>query len=148
MTLGSPIIKDERGADTGDEEDLDDDAEFVGAGIIVEDIRIDDDAKVWDVIDTRLKQMKQDACKIIAKEWIKAIEPRKQSKFPYNGGASRAESLRLHGPDCPGELTRPPWWCSALGWQEGEGCRHKEPDHQKKAGNPVSSSVLFNLLII
>ena len=146
-TPGGPTIKDESGTDTGNEEEPDDTDECIGVGIIVEDIRIDDDAKILDTIDVRLKQMNQNACKTIAKEWIKAIEPRKQSKHPYNGGASKAESISLYGDKNPGEFTKPPWWCSTQGWKTGEGCRHKEPDHQKKAGNAVSSSVLFSLLI-
>ena len=145
---GGQNIKDESCAETEDDEEPDDADEYDGLGIIVENIRIDDDATLWEFIDTRLKQMQQDACKKIAKDWIKAIEPQKQSKYPYNGGASKEESIRLHGDKNPGEFTKPPWWCSTQGWKEGEGCRHKEPDHQRKAGNAVPSSLPFGLLII
>ena len=130
------------------EDEQDDFEEYVGAGSVSETVRIDDDDKVWDVIETRLKQMQQDACKKVAKAWIKAKEPRKQSRYPYNGGGTKEESQRLHGDDNPGELSKPPWWCSTEGWQHGEGCRHKEPDHLKKAGNVNTPSTLIGLLII
>ena len=146
--LGGPTIKNENGINTGDEEESDDADQYVGAGIMLEAIRIDDDTKIWDIIDTRLKLMKQDACRKIAKDWIRDIEPRKQSKYPYNGGTSRQHSMRLYGDKNAGEFTTPPWWCSTQGWEEGIGCRHREPDHQKKAGKAVLSSVLFRLLII
>ena len=147
-TLDDPTIKNESDTDRGDEEEPDDTDEYVGAGIILEDIRIDDNVRISNIIDARLKQMRQDSCKKIAKEWIKAVEPRKQTKYPYNGGSSKEQSVSLYGKTNPGEFTRPPWWCSTQGWKEGEGCRHKEPDHQKKAGSVVSSYVLFSLLII
>ena len=147
-TLDDPAIKDESDTDRGDEEEPDDTDEYVGAGIILEGIRIDDDVKIWNIIDAWLNQMRQDFCKKIAKEWIKAVEPRKQTKYPYNGGHGKKEPASLNGENNPGESTRPPWWCSTQGWKEGEGCRHKEPDHQKKAGSVVSSCVLPSLLII
>lgn len=147
-TLSDPSIKDESGTDAGDEQQPDDTDEYVGAGIILEDIRIDDEARIWNVIDARLKQMQQDACKKIAKEWIKFVEPGKQTKHPYNGGPSKEESIKLYGDKNQGELTKPSWWCSTEGWKEGAGCRHKEPDHQKRSGNAVSPSAPFTLLII
>ena len=147
-TLSGMNIKDESGTDAVDEEKPHDIDEYVGETIILEDIRIDDDTGIWYVIDVRLKQMHQDACKMIAKEWIKFVEPQKQSKHPYNGGSRKQESIRLHGKKNQGELTKPSWWCSTEGWKEGTGCRHKEPDHLKKSGNAVSPSVPFTLLII
>lgn len=49
--------------------------------------------------------MQQNAAKIIAKCWIKIIEPKKQSRHPYREA----------------EGSRPAWW--------PVGIRHKEPDH-------------------
>lgn len=144
--VDNAAIKDE--ASTDDEEEPDDVDDFVGAGIVSEDIRIDDSDKVWEVIETRLKQMQQEACKKIARAWVKAKEPQKQTKYPYNGGSTKEEAKRLYGEKNQGELTKPPWWCSTQGWQRGEGCRHKEPDHQKKAGNVDLPPNLFRLLII
>lgn len=55
-----------------------------------------------------LMALQQTACKTIAKAWIKSVEPKKQSRFPYMGG----------------ERSRPAWWPTSV--------RHKEPDHLKK----------------
>lgn len=55
------------------------------------------------------REMQQLACKTIAKAWIKAIEPKKQTNFPYNRGND----------------SRPPWWPSHI--------RHCEPDHLVKS---------------
>ena len=78
--------------------------------------------------------MKQEHCKKVARAWVKAKEPQKQSKYPYNGGSKKEDSIYMFGDKMPGELTRPPWWCASEGWQQGDGCRHREPDHQKKPG--------------
>ncbi|KAG8949869.1 hypothetical protein FRC04_008172 [Tulasnella sp. 424] len=51
------------------------------------------------------QRMQQNAAKIIAKCWIKIIEPKKQSRHPYREA----------------EGSRPAWW--------PVGIRHKEPDH-------------------
>ena len=126
----APRIKDES-ITASDDEDAD---EIVGTSFVSEEIRIGDAAKVWEVIDTRLRQMKQEYCKKVAKVWIKAKEPLKQTKYPYNGGATKEESIMRFGDEMAGELSKPPWWCDTQGWQRGEGCRHKEPDHQKKPG--------------
>lgn len=54
------------------------------------------------------EEFQQLSCKLIAKYWIKLIEPKKQSKFPYKSGFG----------------TKPTWWPVNI--------RHKEPDHLKK----------------
>ena len=132
LQLPAKMVKDESNSDS--EEEPDDADETVGACHIFEDIRIDDTSRVWGIIDARLRQMKQEHCKKVAKAWVKAKEPQKQSKYPYNGGNKKEESMYLFGKKMPGELTRPPWWCASEGWQQGDGCRHREPDHQKKPG--------------
>jgi hypothetical protein len=71
----------------------------------------------------RFKRMHQLPCKMIAKAWIKVIEPKKQAKFPYNGG-KKAKQLGHTKPN--GEVTRPPWWPLNQ--------PHKEPDHIRKTG--------------
>lgn len=58
----------------------------------------------------RLEDIQQNACKLICKNWIKIIEPKKQINYPYNGG----------------EATKPGWWPQAI--------RHREPDHLSKQG--------------
>ena len=78
------------------------------------------------------KFLGQLACKDVGRAWIKMCHPRKQSQYPYNGGATAAQSQRLYG--CKGELSKPPWWPRFEGWRDGHGCRHIEPDHERKLG--------------
>ncbi len=54
------------------------------------------------------EEFQQIPCKILAKQWIKIVEPRKQSRHPYNQG----------------DKAKPYWW--------PDSARHKEPDHLKK----------------
>lgn len=67
----------------------------------------------------RFAQMQQGMCKTIAKAWIKIIEPKKQTRCPYNKG----------------EEGKPEWW--------PDGVRHKEPDHLMK---PERHSLLLTIL--
>ncbi|WFD30348.1 hypothetical protein MSPP1_001366 [Malassezia sp. CBS 17886] len=60
------------------------------------------------MLELRFNQLQQVMCKMIAKEWIKAVEPKKQTKWPYNKG----------------DDGRPPWWPACV--------RHREPDHLMK----------------
>ncbi|RYC63231.1 hypothetical protein CHU98_g2956 [Xylaria longipes] len=82
-------------------------------------IRIGDRDAVYALYDHRLKCCQQTACKIIAKAWVKAVAPKKQSTHPYTGG----------------DRTRPDWWpktyCS-FGEDTVKDLRHKEPDHLGK----------------
>ncbi|CEP63247.1 uncharacterized protein LALA0_S07e05798g [Lachancea lanzarotensis] len=52
--------------------------------------------------------LRQLQCKAIAKAWIKVVEPRKKSRYPY----------------IKGELFKPYWWPSNV--------EHREPDHLRK----------------
>lgn len=61
----------------------------------------------------RFNDIQQNACKLICKNWVKLIEPKKQVNHPYNAG----------------EASRPDWWPSAS--------RHREPDHLSKQGTSV-----------
>lgn len=83
--------------------------------------------------------------KSILKTWIKVIEPRKQSTYPYNGGSKAEASKMMFGEDNPGELTKPPWWPSSMGREGGSKCRHREPDHLTKKGEYLPQ-ILFHLL--
>ncbi|PWN30319.1 hypothetical protein BDZ90DRAFT_257401 [Jaminaea rosea] len=67
----------------------------------------------------RFGQMQQGMCKTVAKAWIKIIEPKKQTRCPYNKG----------------EEGKPDWW--------PEGVRHKEPDHLMK---PERHALLLAIL--
>lgn len=63
-------------------------------------------------------------CRVIAKAFIKLVEPRKQVNHPYNGRKPASGFSPEQRPDP--ELTKPKWWPS--------GVTHKEPDHLLKAG--------------
>ncbi|ODV88203.1 hypothetical protein CANARDRAFT_179796, partial [[Candida] arabinofermentans NRRL YB-2248] len=54
------------------------------------------------------EEFQQIPCKLLAKSWIKLIEPKKQTQHPYKKGSE----------------SKPFWWPKE--------CRHKEPDHLKK----------------
>ncbi|KAK9370180.1 hypothetical protein V1509DRAFT_329057 [Lipomyces kononenkoae] len=69
---------------------------------------ISDRQAVTGFLEAKFRQLQQLACKIVAKAWIKVIEPKKQSNHPYNKG----------------EEFKPDWWPSEA--------RHKEPDHLMK----------------
>ena len=126
-------VKEEAGLDGSDNDENDDPSEFVDTRYCFTSIRVDDTDTIDRCIHERLNQIQQTGCKIVAKPWIKAREPRKQTKYPYNGGDKKEESIAAFGKDNPGELTKPPWWPDTAGWPT-KGCRHKEPDHLKKSG--------------
>lgn len=93
------------GSSSGESGDvvLQEEVEYKGLDITNED-------EVNTFFETRLRQMQQLVCKVVAKCWIKVIEPKKQSNFPYNRG----------------EESKPSWWPA--------NARHKEPDHLMKPG--------------
>lgn len=65
------------------------------------------------------KRLQQGNCQMLAKGFIKLIEPRKQVKHPYNGGRGSAP-----GKKGDPELTKPDWWPRDVS--------HKEPDHLRQ----------------
>lgn len=67
-----------------------------------------------------LQRLQQGACKLIAKAWVKLIEPKKQTAHPYTRGDEGA----------------PDWWPKPWGPAKEERVRHKEPDHLYKTGEP------------
>lgn len=69
------------------------------------------------------KAFQQINCRIVAKQYVKVIEPRKQVKHPYNGGKPTSETKG------DASLTKPEWWPADI--------RHKEPDHLKTPGMPM-----------
>ena len=76
------------------------------------ELEIGDTEKVIAYYEAALRRFQQLNCRNIAKSFIKAIEPRKQVKHPYNGGRSGDP-----------EATKPAWWPASV--------MHKEPDHLK-----------------
>jgi hypothetical protein len=68
------------------------------------------------------QNLQQTNCRILAKAYVKVVEPRKQMIYPYNGRKIIAgQTQQLH----PSE-TKPPWWPAEVS--------HREPDHLPKAG--------------
>ncbi|CAG7916912.1 unnamed protein product, partial [Penicillium olsonii] len=68
------------------------------------------------------QNLQQTNCRVIAKVYVKIIEPRKQVQYPYNGRKTVAGITQQLSP----EETKPPWW--------PPGVSHREPDHLPKAG--------------
>ncbi|KAJ9482721.1 hypothetical protein VN97_g10703 [Penicillium thymicola] len=85
-------------------------------------LRIGDTQKVMTYYEGALKHFQQLNCRMVAKAFIKFIEPRKQVRHPYNGGKPPPGSA----PGTMGdpEKTKPEWW--------PPGVMHKEPDHLRK----------------
>ncbi|KAI0146011.1 hypothetical protein F4776DRAFT_660882 [Hypoxylon sp. NC0597] len=79
-------------------------------------ITINDDKAIWQFYEDRFKGIQQSACKLIAKAWVKAVEPKKQSTHPYTGADEKA----------------PDWWPKPWGPGKEHRVRHKEPDHLYK----------------
>lgn len=72
----------------------------------------------------RFMDMQQSSCKVMAKAFVKLVEPKKQSNHPYTKGNIKA----------------PPWWPNT----EGENhVTHKEPDHLKKPGRLTPKSSIY-----
>lgn len=82
-------------------------------------LEIGDEGKVLEYYENALKHFQQINCRLIAKAFIKFIEPRKQVKHPYNGGKPRGT-----GQKGDPEKTKPGWWPTNV--------NHKEPDHLRK----------------
>ncbi|KAI1460624.1 hypothetical protein F4805DRAFT_465475 [Annulohypoxylon moriforme] len=79
-------------------------------------IEIRDEKAVWQFYEERFKSIQQNACKLLAKAWVKAVEPKKQSTHPYTGSDEKA----------------PDWWPKPWGPGKEHRVRHKEPDHLYK----------------
>ncbi|KAJ5815027.1 hypothetical protein N7474_006804 [Penicillium riverlandense] len=66
------------------------------------------------------ENLHQTNCRVLAKAYVKLVEPRKQVNYPYNGRKTVAGTSIQLDPD----VTKPPWWPS--------GVSHREPDHLPK----------------
>ncbi|KAL2869789.1 uncharacterized protein BJX67DRAFT_370607 [Aspergillus lucknowensis] len=64
--------------------------------------------------------LQQTNCRILAKAYIKLVEPRKQVNYPYNGRKIISGTPQQFDP----EATKPSWWPA--------GVTHREPDHLRK----------------
>lgn len=72
-------------------------------------LHLNDAQEIKNYIFHCLKHLRQIPCKILAKLWIKAIEPKKKIKYPYISGDS----------------AKPTWWPVDV--------QHREPDHLQKS---------------
>jgi hypothetical protein len=72
-------------------------------------IRLSDDEAIDKYFEDVFRGIQQLALKLVLKEWIKVIEPKKQKNFPYKS-----------------QDKKPTWW--------PEACAYKEPDHIKLEG--------------
>ncbi|KAK1994094.1 hypothetical protein LX36DRAFT_683880 [Colletotrichum falcatum] len=79
-------------------------------------LKVGDQKEVWNLYEQRFKNCQQTACKLIAKAWVKVVEPKKQTNHPYTGQDEKA----------------PDWWPKPWGPTKEEKVRHKEPDHLYK----------------
>jgi hypothetical protein len=77
------------------------------------------------------ENLQQTNCRVLAKAYIKLVEPRKQVNYPYNGRKIVAGTPRQLDPN----ETKPPWWPS--------GVSHREPDHLPKSGKKIIKSTRF-----
>ncbi|RAO71754.1 uncharacterized protein BHQ10_007766 [Talaromyces amestolkiae] len=84
-------------------------------------LEIGDTKKVTAFYTMAFKRLQQINCRLLAKNMIKIIEPRKQVKHPYNGGRKPGGAPGEKGDP---EDTKPDWWPRDV--------IHKEPDHIKK----------------
>ncbi|KAJ5146009.1 uncharacterized protein N7515_000573 [Penicillium bovifimosum] len=96
--------------------------DFSGNSTEMVPLRIGDSQKVMSYYESALKHFQQLNCRMVAKAFIKFIEPRKQVRHPYNGGKPPAGSAP--GTTGDPEKTKPEWW--------PPGVMHKEPDHLRK----------------
>ena len=78
---------------------------------------IGNEAEVETFYHTRFKEMQQSSCKVIGKVFVKLVEPKKQTHYPYTKGDDMA----------------PPWWPVTSITVENH-VRHKEPDHLLRPG--------------
>ncbi|PWY91440.1 hypothetical protein BO94DRAFT_544820 [Aspergillus sclerotioniger CBS 115572] len=93
-----------------------------GAGANRIPIEIGDIDRLIQYYTISFRHFQQVNCRVVSKAWIKAIEPRKQVKHPYNGG--RPKPGAPPGSKGDPEKTKPEWWPA--------GVVHREPDHLKK----------------
>lgn len=76
------------------------------------------------------ENLQQTNCRILAKAYIKLVEPQKQTKYPYNGRKKIEGRVIQMDPN----ETKPPWWPLQV--------RHREPDHLPKIGRSTTATYI------
>ncbi|PYI13499.1 hypothetical protein BO99DRAFT_407463 [Aspergillus violaceofuscus CBS 115571] len=94
-------------------------------------LRLGDTETLRHYYERAFEKFQQLNCRVIAKAFIKLVEPRKQVNHPYNGRRTSASASQRIDP----ELTKPNWWPA--------GVTHKEPDHLFK---PERIKLLVHIL--
>jgi hypothetical protein len=87
-------------------------------------LTIGDEAEVEKFYHVRFKDMQQSSCKVMGKAFVKLVEPKKQTHYPYTKGNPKA----------------PPWWPPMTGDNQ---VRHREPDHLLKPGRLLSEPATY-----
>ncbi|SMN21120.1 similar to Naumovozyma castellii NCAS_0B03720 hypothetical protein [Maudiozyma saulgeensis] len=83
-------------------------------------LKVDNQNEIKNYIFDSLKYLRQIPCKMLAKLWIKFIEPKKKIQYPYIGG----------------DDTKPNWWPTNI--------QHREPDHLQK---PERLELMYHILV-
>ena len=106
-------------------------------------IRIDQASEYYD---QGFRSIKQLCCKDVLKAWIRFCHPKKQSKYPYNGGKEMSKKMSKEEHDeYGGHLSKPDYWpCDRDG--RTKEVRHTEPDHLLKPGLSVYQLALMLVL--
>ncbi|KAJ9255358.1 hypothetical protein DTO280E4_4255 [Paecilomyces variotii] len=86
-------------------------------------LQVGDESRILKYYERAFDAFQQLNCRVIAKAFIKLVEPRKQVNHPYNGRKIASGSSPEQRLDP--EMTKPRWW--------PQGVTHKEPDHLLKA---------------
>jgi hypothetical protein len=85
-------------------------------------LRIDNAHEVEEFYKARFKDMQQSACKDMGNAWVKLIEPKKQTDYPY----------------AKGNISAPPWWPPTTGENK---VRHINPENLLKPGKMALSTI-------
>ncbi|MCJ1469644.1 hypothetical protein MMC07_008280 [Pseudocyphellaria aurata] len=93
-----------------------------------ESFAVDDEERRTKFLDDALSLCQTTNLKKILKAWLRQLYPKKQSKYPYNGGEMRQRAIRQFGDNnMAGHYTKPADW--------PEGVLHLAPDRQPSQGN-------------
>ena len=111
-----------------DSESEDSMVESARRGTELRQIRIDEATEYYDKTFRSINQL---CCKDILKAWIRFCHPKKQSRYPYNGGKDKRE-VSKEDREYNGNLKKPDYWpCDD---SRGTVVPHTEPDHLWKSG--------------
>ncbi|KAK3357107.1 hypothetical protein B0T25DRAFT_147256 [Lasiosphaeria hispida] len=94
-------------------------------------IKVGNSDEVWDFYGQRFRNIQQNACKLIAKAWVKAVAPKKQTNNPYTAGDDAA----------------PDWWPKPWGPTKDDKVRHLEPDHLLKKERVYLLTHILRLIV-